>query len=398
MQASSIDQYRIGWSHWQRWAVLFGTTPLMQVIPAAWFAQGTVYPFFDTCIACFMVYLYTELKLSPVTISNYVSGVRFNLRIAKVNVSFLETSALIQSVRSGIVINHASTRILNKVRTQPFTADMLLHGIRYVFPPTSLRNQGIMVALELTFCCLLRSSECVPMKKSHHFLKGQDVIFSFSHNEKDIFSRLYPWELNPGYLYCLHSVTVSFNKAKCDLLGVGDRVTLPRCRKPDPHRAFDICTDMFVWAAAAAPTPTGSFFCHHTGKPNISYDILLDATKEIASSVGLDSTLYSPHSLRYGGATTLGAKDVADSVIKAAGRWNSDIYKQYIRPQAVTQSSNLNILSDVTTLTVEDVFQTTPGVRFVSGHPVGAIAQSQPRADGAAVGGTRSRFWLKNAN
>ena len=49
-------------------------------------------------------------------------------------------------------------------------------------------------------------------------------------------------------------------------------------------------------------------------------------------TVGIDGTLFNGHSFRIGAATSASAAGVAETTIKALGRWNSLAYQGYIRP------------------------------------------------------------------
>ena len=53
--------------------------------------------------------------------------------------------------------------------------------------------------------------------------------------------------------------------------------------------------------------------------------------KTLMASVGEDPALFGAHSLRIGGATAALAKGVPPVVIRAMGRWSSDIYEVYCR-------------------------------------------------------------------
>lgn len=50
---------------------------------------------------------------------------------------------------------------------------------------------------------------------------------------------------------------------------------------------------------------------------------------------GYDPQLYDTHSFRVGRVSQLAADNAPDSVIRATGRWKSNAYLQYIRPQAI---------------------------------------------------------------
>lgn len=74
----------------------------------------------------------------------------------------------------------------------------------------------------------------------------------------------------------------------------------------------------------------------------LSRDVMIDWTRFVISSLGLDASLYSGHSFRRGGATSLAERGVDHSLIKAMGRWKSDAYMRYIVTSIdkVIESSN----------------------------------------------------------
>lgn len=56
-----------------------------------------------------------------------------------------------------------------------------------------------------------------------------------------------------------------------------------------------------------------------------------DWLKDIMSHCGLNTELYSPHSLRIGMATQMAISGASSEQIKIAGRWSSDAFRKYIR-------------------------------------------------------------------
>lgn len=61
----------------------------------------------------------------------------------------------------------------------------------------------------------------------------------------------------------------------------------------------------------------------------------LDVRKEmkrLLNLAGYDPNNYNIHSFRAGGATTLARNGTPPSIIKAHGRWSSNIYTDYVRP------------------------------------------------------------------
>lgn len=67
--------------------------------------------------------------------------------------------------------------------------------------------------------------------------------------------------------------------------------------------------------------------------PCLSHAWLRSRIKRAVSHLGLDSSLYSCHSLRAGGATDLFAARVPYHFIKRMGRWRSDVCLSYYRDQ-----------------------------------------------------------------
>ena len=62
----------------------------------------------------------------------------------------------------------------------------------------------------------------------------------------------------------------------------------------------------------------------------ITYAHFSSFLARVIKSVGLDSTCYSPHSFRRGGATFAFEAHVPSELIKAQGDWRSDYYFIYL--------------------------------------------------------------------
>jgi hypothetical protein len=62
----------------------------------------------------------------------------------------------------------------------------------------------------------------------------------------------------------------------------------------------------------------------------LSRPIMIEMTRIVIASLGLDASRYHGHSFRRGGATSLSERGVDHDMIKAMGRWKSDAYQRYI--------------------------------------------------------------------
>ena len=60
-------------------------------------------------------------------------------------------------------------------------------------------------------------------------------------------------------------------------------------------------------------------------------DYVREVVRFLMRSVGLPPSLYGGHSLRIGGASAALAANVSEAVIRAMGRWDSDVYELYLR-------------------------------------------------------------------
>jgi hypothetical protein len=123
---------------------------------------------------------------------------------------------------------------------------------------------------------------------------------------------------------------------------------------PLPHYIFTIYvhktdqrgrgTEIVIAQAAAIEAITNLISCHpRRSNPDaflftfldgslMSQRYFLSQTKLILGRSGFDISRISGHSFRRGGATALHQSGAQDSIIKAQGRWNSEVFQRYILP------------------------------------------------------------------
>ena len=61
----------------------------------------------------------------------------------------------------------------------------------------------------------------------------------------------------------------------------------------------------------------------------ITRDHVIKFLRVCLKKVGLDSSLFSGHSFRRGGAQSLADAGVSDEILKVVGRWRSDAFRLY---------------------------------------------------------------------
>ena len=138
-------------------------------------------------------------------------------------------------------------------------------------------------------------------------------------------SRTYHIMLQPKST--LQYVTVHLKSSKTDPFRQGINVIIGcfGTQVCDACAAWDLIqAHQADWACPAAP------FFQLYGQP-LFRTILVGHIRGLLTSLGLNPSLYSRHSLCMGGATTAAAASVRDWDIKLLGCWKSNTYQTYIR-------------------------------------------------------------------
>ncbi len=78
----------------------------------------------------------------------------------------------------------------------------------------------------------------------------------------------------------------------------------------------------------------GYFFCHPDATPFTRIEIV-NTLKHHLSTSNYNSDLYNSHSFRIGKATDMALEGRSEIEIKQLGRWKSNAYKSYLKPQQV---------------------------------------------------------------
>ena len=86
---------------------------------------------------------------------------------------------------------------------------------------------------------------------------------------------------------------------------------------------------------ALRPSGPGPVFVSTLGKP-ISRQQFLGSLHSSVRCRSLDPSLYYTHSFRIGRSTDMMFQGYSDAQIRAVGRWKSDAYKRYIRPDIIS--------------------------------------------------------------
>lgn len=122
-------------------------------------------------------------------------------------------------------------------------------------------------------------------------------------------------------------VSILLLESKTDHTRQGVRVRIFFCG--GPFCAFTLLRA--AWQRAPRQGPDDPLLQVDSRGTPLSYRGLLDFIKKSVVSFGYPSSVFGTHSLRIGGASQLAMMGFTEAQIKAAGRWLSDCYLQYVR-------------------------------------------------------------------
>ena len=83
------------------------------------------------------------------------------------------------------------------------------------------------------------------------------------------------------------------------------------------------------------PNKNGPFFINENGL-SITRPQLVKVLNSQLTHLNYDATLYNTHSFRIGRASDMATEGYSENQIAMVGRWNSDAYKRYIKPDRIT--------------------------------------------------------------
>lgn len=345
VSVGSRKQYNIAWAHWVRFHKCYqiegGCEDRLST------SRLLVKPAVERGLA-FIAYLFHFLHLQASTINNYLAGVAFHLKCRQVDTSFLH-SAVMQMARSGVTLLSRGKKAACERGALPFTWSMIL-AYKQHNSLSVARNHCTYTALAIAFTLLLRVSEYI-RSPSNHFLRSQDVVFVLNSGET-----IPSFRLTASSFSNVASVIFIIRSAKNDQLGESHRLCYPK--REDTSLQACICSIAMEWARRAELTADRPFLSYHRRWCLTRRDVDA-AVKSMAKHFGLAVHRFSPHSLRYGGASALAARGVPDSIIQSSGRWRSLAFLQYLKLSHHVMTRSLDVLTDPSTFTVEDVRRLT---------------------------------------
>ena len=365
VQGVTRDQYAIPWGHWKTWSSSAGTDRFLRVPPPCWNQVAAEVPFGFAVAAMisFVSYLFGDLRLTPRTVSSYVSGVKFMLQVSGIDTRDMDLDPTFRRLKSGCCIAYRSSHPAYNDKTMPFTVEMIMAAQTYL-DQSSVEGYMTVCAMKIAYCCLLRKSEYILQAKTKHHLRGRTVMFVHhlpNGTEVTVTAdRAFSCGLSSD---TLAEIVIDVLSAKNDAMGSGHRLAFKRVKVAGRPvgQPFDLAEDMWRYAVWARPTEDGPFFVYRNSI-RLSYHSYTKNIKMTATRLGFADKFFSTHSLRIGGASALAAAGVRDSTIQLMGRWKSLAFLMYIRLASSAFNAALEKMCNVNTLTVSDLRRITTAV------------------------------------
>lgn len=259
-------------------------------------------PVDDLAARRYITYLTTQ-KVNPRTIQVYLSGLRAWYTTAGLEPPRIHTPANQLLLRS--VLKQAP---LPK-RAAPFRVSDLYNLISIL--PFDCDNMVYLTAMVIIFFGCMRTSElCVhPVSNPVPTVLNQFQLFN-----------------NP--LRLQYTARTSKTASK------GFEVTMGCTGGP----ICPVCIFLVLIRIRAPLAPDSPVFLLSSNEC-LSYNHLNVFIKRVTPRLGLDPTMYSPHSLRAGAATAASQAGCTGHQIQRLGRWASQAYTAYIRPSPYTEAA-----------------------------------------------------------
>ena len=270
--------------------------------------NGSPVPASEFTVLAFAAYLAAR-QLRPSTISTYLASVR-TLHVMSGFSSPLDGSARLRQLLRGVARENSGDR-RNRL---PITFELLAAMRQFLAPERHHDHCMLWSALTLGFFGFLRCGELVARSRGAPApLTREDVAVE---NDR-ITLRLRHTKTRPT-----QTVTISIARS-------GGEVCAVKALEAYLHRRGHGPGPLFVYASGQA----------------MVREQLITNLRSLCRRLGLDSSVYSGHSLRIGAATTAAARGLPDWLLKALGRWESECYQTYIHTPRSTLDSVPSILA-----------------------------------------------------
>lgn len=280
-----------------------------------WSEQEPV-PINAQLLAEYMIYLSYNLR-SYVSVLNYVSAVRFLAEAhGLLRWDAVYKSPVVKDVRSAV-----KRRLAGLARARQAFLPEHISAMMKLLKLDNLQDLSTAAGIAIGFFAFLRTSNLMPatrqaayVKKSHH-LQRRDVTFT-----------------SYGMLLRIRYSKTNQTGARSVLVPVARHAETNTCPVFLMNKLFNVSN----------LPGTSSAFAYARGNTivNPTQATFAMELRSLVKSIGLDSSRYTGHSLRRGGATYAFSLGQPIPLIKLQGDWRSNAVERYLQ---ISQSRQLDV-------------------------------------------------------
>ena len=225
------------------------------------------------------------------------------------------------------MILEGSVRILSKPvkKKERITSDILKTILRKQYPIDNLQKLRICCLLLLGYAGFLRFNELAQIRASHLKFSNSHIEILIESSKTDIYRQ--------G-----HTVVIARTN--------NDTCPVVMCEKYLLKADIALDSDDFIFRSLSFFKSKDTYRLCKINKP-LSYTRARELLLEVLTQAGLEQTKFGLHSHRSGGVSEAAHNRIPERLLKAHGRWKSDIAKDgYIKENMrnrLSVSKNLNI-------------------------------------------------------
>jgi integrase len=279
--SSTNKQYAAAWNGWENWASRFKE---VDVLPA------------DPLYVCLYFLSLQQRVVSVATLNTAVAGMAWKHKLAG-----LESPTQNITVTTCVDgLRRALSKPVNK--TSPILVEHL-DKIVLQMDPTSISDLRIVSLILLAFSGFMRFNEVVNIRMQDIDLLSTHLVLNIRSSKTD--------QLRKGHL--LHIAKTATCNCPVEML-----MKYLCVSKMDQESTGFIFKSLQQYK--------GNLRLVHSDKP-LTYTRTRELVKQQFIGIGLDSSLYSLHSLRSGGASAAARNNIPDRLFQRHGRWLTDSVK-----------------------------------------------------------------------
>jgi Phage integrase family len=350
VQKKTNERYRKIFAEWNDFVDKF---LLHKDLDTDCYLSGLTEPLQVECVLAFLAHLYYDQGLAPNTISNYLSGIRYNFQLRSASHSFMDKMTT-QRFLKGALLNDAVLGV-HRDKKSPMPLEMIMEINRKFLKENTVEDAPYRIAIFMAYFFLLRQSEYIYHNTSNdHALRVEDVEY----------------RMKDGVFVTSHMLRASkYGIKQIDLV----KITLRHC-KNDPFRlgnafwfsrrevdGFDLVKELATFSYQSYCQDGDVFTSCRYGADRscisrVTYVKVQKLLRQIALEHNLDPKVFGTHSFRIGGATALAAGNVGIDLIQRIGGWKSDITPmQYTQPSSGAFAKAHDVLMNEKSFTKQDL-------------------------------------------